>query len=155
VLLTGDNQRTADVGIAGLLPQHKVGAVRELENAGRNVLDVGDAVNDALALPAARTGVAMGWAGSDLTLWCALRPPAQTTKNPRVIDLGVRVGAGDENRTRTLSLGSDGAWMAAYPLTCNFIPNRSFRPGVLEPLLTVVVPSYGHALGTGLSRPPY
>jgi P-type E1-E2 ATPase len=59
VLLTGDNQRAAallasEVGIqdarAGLLPQHRVGAVRELENAGRKVLDVGDAVNDAPAL---------------------------------------------------------------------------------------------------------
>ncbi|MFF0161644.1 transposase domain-containing protein [Streptomyces sp. NPDC005263] len=36
----------------------------------------------------------------------APRPPVRTTNNPRVDDLGVRVGAGDENRTRTLSLGS-------------------------------------------------
>jgi heavy metal translocating P-type ATPase len=77
VLLTGDNQRAAarlaaEVGIetvrAGLLPQHKVGAVRELEAAGRKVLVVGDGVNDAPALAAAHTGVAMGRAGSDLAL---------------------------------------------------------------------------------------
>ncbi|MET8573335.1 heavy metal translocating P-type ATPase [Streptomyces sp. NPDC005012] len=77
VLLTGDNPRAAarlaaEVGIedlrAGLLPQHKVEAVRELEGAGRKVLVVGDGVNDAPALAAAHTGIAMGRAGSDLAL---------------------------------------------------------------------------------------
>jgi heavy metal translocating P-type ATPase len=77
VLLTGDNQRAAarlaaQAGIsdvrAGLLPEDKVRAVRELEAAGRNVLLAGDGVNDAPALAAASTGVAMGRAGSDLAL---------------------------------------------------------------------------------------
>ncbi|WP_315986944.1 heavy metal translocating P-type ATPase [Streptomyces sp. ME109] len=77
LLLTGDNPRAAarlaaEVGIedvrAGLLPQHKVGAVKELEGAGRKVMVVGDGVNDAPALAAAHTGVAMGRAGSDLAL---------------------------------------------------------------------------------------
>ncbi len=76
-LLTGDNARAAttlaaQIGItdirAGLLPQDKVTAVRELEDAGRRVLLVGDGVNDAPALAAAHTGVAMGHAGSDLAL---------------------------------------------------------------------------------------
>ncbi|GAA2422957.1 heavy metal translocating P-type ATPase [Streptomyces coeruleofuscus] len=77
VLLTGDNPRAAahlaaDAGItdvrAGLLPQDKMAAVQELESAGRKVLVVGDGVNDAPALAAAHTGVAMGRAGSDLAL---------------------------------------------------------------------------------------
>uniref|UniRef100_UPI000A9D07E6 HAD-IC family P-type ATPase n=1 Tax=Actinomadura kijaniata TaxID=46161 RepID=UPI000A9D07E6 len=77
VLVTGDNPRAAArlaalVGItdvrAGLLPEDKVAAVRELEAAGRRVLVVGDGVNDAPALAAAHTGVAMGRAGSDLAL---------------------------------------------------------------------------------------
>ncbi|OEV05747.1 heavy metal translocating P-type ATPase [Streptomyces oceani] len=77
VLLTGDNARAAErlaaeVGItdvrAGLLPQEKVSAVKELERAGRKVLVVGDGVNDAPALAAAHTGIAMGRAGSDLAL---------------------------------------------------------------------------------------
>ena len=77
VLLTGDNHRAAtrlaaQAGIsdvrAGLLPQDKVAAVRELEAAGRNVLLAGDGVNDAPALAAASTGAAMGRAGSDLAL---------------------------------------------------------------------------------------
>ncbi|MGQ5649845.1 heavy metal translocating P-type ATPase [Streptomyces sp. EKR5.2] len=77
MLLTGDNARAAtrladEVGIddvrAELLPQHKVEAVKELEHAGRRVMVVGDGVNDAPALAAAHTGVAMGRAGSDLAL---------------------------------------------------------------------------------------
>ncbi|MGV9320164.1 heavy metal translocating P-type ATPase [Streptomyces sp. NPDC003660] len=77
VLLTGDNESAAralaaEVGItevrAGLLPQGKVGAVREWGHAGRRVLVVGDGVNDAPALAAAHTGIAMGRAGSDLAL---------------------------------------------------------------------------------------
>ncbi|MFF7376746.1 heavy metal translocating P-type ATPase [Streptomyces massasporeus] len=77
VLLTGDNPRAAahlaaEAGIddvrAGLLPQDKVDAVREMESTGRKVLVVGDGVNDAPALAAAHTGLAMGRAGSDLAL---------------------------------------------------------------------------------------
>ncbi|MEU3338044.1 heavy metal translocating P-type ATPase [Streptomyces sp. NPDC006668] len=77
LLVTGDNPRAAgrlaaEVGItdirAGLLPQDKVTAVRDLERTGRKVLVVGDGVNDAPALAAAHTGIAMGRAGSDLAL---------------------------------------------------------------------------------------
>ncbi|WKX13774.1 heavy metal translocating P-type ATPase [Streptomyces sp. NL15-2K] len=76
-LLTGDNERAAqqlaaEVGItdvrAGLLPEDKVAAVRAWEREGRKVLVVGDGVNDAPALAAAHTGIAMGKAGSDLAL---------------------------------------------------------------------------------------
>jgi cation-transporting P-type ATPase J len=77
VLLTGDNQRAAtrlasQVGIsdvrAGLLPQDKVSAVHDIQARGARVLLVGDGINDAPALAAAATGVAMGRAGSDLAL---------------------------------------------------------------------------------------
>jgi cation-transporting P-type ATPase J len=85
VLLTGDNRATAEhlarqVGItdirAGLLPDDKVTAVRELaaRNAaggGQRVTVVGDGINDAPALAAAHAGIAMGGAGSDLTLQTA------------------------------------------------------------------------------------
>ncbi|MFF7795469.1 heavy metal translocating P-type ATPase [Streptomyces sp. NPDC007991] len=76
-LLTGDNPRAAarlaaEAGLddvrAGLLPQDKLAAVQEMERAGRKVLVVGDGVNDAPALAAAHTGIAMGRAGSDLAL---------------------------------------------------------------------------------------
>ncbi|WP_328979065.1 heavy metal translocating P-type ATPase [Streptomyces canus] len=77
VLLTGDNARAAarvaeSTGLADvradLLPEGKVDAVRELQDAGRKVLFVGDGVNDAPALAAAHSGIAMGRAGSDLAL---------------------------------------------------------------------------------------
>ncbi|MGW5882209.1 heavy metal translocating P-type ATPase [Streptomyces koyangensis] len=77
VLLTGDNERAArhlaaEVGItdvrAGLLPEDKVAAVKAWETEGRRVLMVGDGVNDAPALAAAHSGIAMGKAGSDLAL---------------------------------------------------------------------------------------
>ncbi|WP_042372834.1 heavy metal translocating P-type ATPase [Streptacidiphilus neutrinimicus] len=77
ILVTGDNPRAAarlaaEVGItdvrAGLLPQDKVTAVTEQEQAGRRTMVIGDGVNDAPALAAAHTGVAMGRAGSDLAL---------------------------------------------------------------------------------------
>ncbi|MHA3019760.1 heavy metal translocating P-type ATPase [Mycobacterium sp. BMJ-28] len=77
VLLTGDNHRAAahlaaEVGItsvqADLLPQGKVDAVRGLP--GR-VLVVGDGVNDAPAMAAAHTSIAMGVRGADLTLQTA------------------------------------------------------------------------------------
>ena len=77
VLLTGDNPRAA-AGLAtrvaiedvraSLLPQDKVAAVRDLKAEGSRVLLVGDGVNDAPALAAADTGIAMGRAGSDLAL---------------------------------------------------------------------------------------
>jgi cation-transporting P-type ATPase J len=80
VLLTGDNQVTADrlaarVGItdvrAGLLPDGKVTAVQQLQASGQKLAVVGDGINDAPAMAAAHTGIAMGGAGSDLTLQTA------------------------------------------------------------------------------------
>ncbi|HMK92003.1 MAG TPA: heavy metal translocating P-type ATPase, partial [Thermoleophilia bacterium] len=76
-LLTGDNQETAeaigraagaDVVRAGLLPEQKVAAVRELNERYGAVAMVGDGVNDAPALAAASLGVAMGAAGTDAAL---------------------------------------------------------------------------------------
>ncbi|MEV6096158.1 heavy metal translocating P-type ATPase [Nocardia sp. NPDC051981] len=80
ILLTGDNSRAAHrlaarVGLtdarAELLPHQKVDAVRALQSTGDRVAVVGDGINDAPALAAADTGIAMGGAGSDLTLQTA------------------------------------------------------------------------------------
>ena len=80
VLLTGDNQKTADyfakqVGIskvrAELLPEEKVQNVEALRKAGRNVCMIGDGVNDAPALKTADVGVAMGSMGSDIAVEAA------------------------------------------------------------------------------------
>lgn len=76
VMLTGDNQQTAksvaakagiDTIIADVLPGDKAGVVENLRAQGRNVLMVGDGINDAPALAAADVGMAIG-AGTDIAM---------------------------------------------------------------------------------------
>ena len=75
VMLTGDNQRTADaIGrqagvdevIAGVLPDGKEAVIRQLQAYGK-VTMVGDGINDAPALTRADTGIAIG-AGTDVAI---------------------------------------------------------------------------------------
>ena len=75
VMLTGDNQRTADaIGrqagvdevIAGVLPDGKETVIRQLQASGK-VAMVGDGINDAPALTRADTGIAIG-AGTDVAI---------------------------------------------------------------------------------------
>lgn len=56
--------------VRAALPEQKVDVVRGLQAGGHRVLVVGDGVNDAPAMAAARTSIAMG-AGADLTLQTA------------------------------------------------------------------------------------
>ncbi len=75
VMLTGDNQRTAEaVGreagvdeiVAGVLPDGKENVVRDLQVKGKTAM-VGDGINDAPALTRADVGVAIG-AGADVAV---------------------------------------------------------------------------------------
>lgn len=75
VMLTGDNQRTAeaigkqagvDKVIAGVLPDGKESVIRELSNRGKTAM-VGDGINDAPALTRADIGIAIG-AGTDIAI---------------------------------------------------------------------------------------
>jgi len=76
-MVTGDHEQTAQAigrqaGVsdirAGLLPEQKLAAIRELKQRYGMTAMVGDGVNDAPALAAADVGVAMGGAGTDTAL---------------------------------------------------------------------------------------
>jgi len=76
-MLTGDQLQAAraiatEIGIdevhAGLLPEDKLDLIRRFQAEGRHVAMIGDGINDAPALAAADTSIAMGAAGSDVAI---------------------------------------------------------------------------------------
>ena len=76
IMLTGDNPSSAnsvaqDVGIstviANVKPDEKAAHIERMQNDGKQVIMIGDGINDAAALSVANVGIAMG-AGSDITL---------------------------------------------------------------------------------------
>ena len=76
IMLTGDNRKSAeamaadlpiDEVIADVMPDEKENVVRRFQDKGKNVLFVGDGINDAPALTRANTGVAIG-TGTDIAV---------------------------------------------------------------------------------------
>ncbi|MEO8559727.1 MAG: copper-translocating P-type ATPase, partial [Rhodospirillales bacterium] len=79
MMLSGDTHATAQaiatrLGIddvkAGVTPEHKAEAIVALKAGGRNIVMVGDGINDGPALAAATVGIAMG-GGSDVAVAAA------------------------------------------------------------------------------------
>jgi Cd2+/Zn2+-exporting ATPase len=136
VMLTGDNQRTADsvaqqLGIdqvyAELLPEDKVNVIRALQRQYQTVAMVGDGINDAPALAQASVGIAMGGAGSDVALETAdiVLMTDRLEKLEQAIVLGRRSQSiVKQNITFALSF-------IVFLLISNFIGNITMPLGVI------------------------
>jgi len=131
VMLTGDNQATADriasqlgidTVIAEVLPEDKSNKVAELQAQGKKVAMVGDGVNDAPALAKADLGIAIG-AGTDVAIETA--DLVLMRSDPLDVPIAVRIGRGTVRKMRQ-NLG----WAIGYNTIA--LP---IAAGLLEPSL--------------------
>ena len=134
VLLTGDNERAAravatelgiapDDVVAGVMPEGKVHAVKELQQWGRAVAMVGDGVNDAAALAQADLGLAMG-TGTDVAIEASDITLVRS-------DLGAVVDAVRLSRRTLATIKGNLFWAFAYNVAA--IPLAAL--GYLNPLV--------------------
>ncbi len=141
VLLTGDSPQAAKhiadmAGIAemraGCMPEDKLSAVRAYEERGEPVCMVGDGINDAPALKAARVGVAMGGVGSDIVIEAAdITLVGDDIKEiPHLLLLSKRV-------MRTISVN------IAASMILNFAAIALAITGLLNPILGALVHNAG------------
>ena len=131
VMLTGDNQATADriagqLGIdqviAEVLPGDKAAKVAELQAGGKRVAMVGDGVNDAPALAQADLGIAIG-AGSDVAIETA--DVVLMRSDPLDVPVALRIGKGTVHKMRQ-NLG----WAIGYNALALPIAAGVFEPSI-------------------------
>ncbi|NOY56143.1 MAG: copper-translocating P-type ATPase [Actinobacteria bacterium] len=131
VMLTGDNQATADriasqlgidTVIAEVLPEDKANKVAELQAQGKKVAMVGDGVNDAPALAKADLGIAIG-AGTDVAIETA--DLVLMRSDPLDVPVAVRIGRGTVRKMRQNLAWAIGYNVIALPIAA----------GLLEPSL--------------------
>ncbi|MGQ4617403.1 heavy metal translocating P-type ATPase [Nocardia sp. R7R-8] len=131
VMLTGDNQATADriaadlgidVVIAEVLPGDKATRIADLQADGRTVAMVGDGVNDAPALAQADLGIAIG-AGTDVAIDTA--DLVLMRSDPLDVPTAIRIGRGTLRK-----MHQNLAWAVGYNTIA--LP---IAAGVFEPLI--------------------
>ncbi|RLI10578.1 hypothetical protein DRO42_00795 [Candidatus Bathyarchaeota archaeon] len=139
VMITGDNQRTAEViaakagvdrYLAEVLPQDKAGEIRKLQGEGRQVAMVGDGINDAPALIQADVGIAIG-AGTDVAIESA--DVVLIKSDPADVSKLVRLSRATMGKMRQNLLWATGYNAAAIPLAA----------GVLFPWGITLRPEWG------------
>jgi Cu2+-exporting ATPase len=133
VMLTGDNQATADriarqlgidTVIAEVLPGDKANKVKQLQADGRHVAMVGDGVNDAPALAQADLGIAIG-AGTDVAIETA--DVVLMRSDPQDIVVALRVGRGTAHKMRQNLGWAIGYNSIAIPIAAGvFVPLIGF-----------------------------
>ncbi|MEV0067896.1 MULTISPECIES: cation-translocating P-type ATPase [unclassified Amycolatopsis] len=145
VMLTGDNQATADriarqLGIdkviAEVLPGDKATKVAELQANGRKVAMVGDGVNDAPALAQADVGIAIG-AGTDVAIDTA--DVVLMRSDPLDVPTALRIGRGTLRKMQQ-NLG----WAIGYNTIALPIAAGVFEPAfglVLRPEIAALAMS--------------
>lgn len=142
VMITGDSEDVAawvarelgiDEVLAQVLPEHKAGRVKELQDRGFAVAMIGDGVNDAPALAQADVGIAIG-AGTDVAVETA--DVILVRDDPRDV---VRVV--DLSKASYRKMIQNLAWATGYNLFA--LP---IAAGILAPVGVVLAPAVGALL---------